>query len=278
MTIAVGFRCVDGVVLAADSQYTEGLAKLYGQKIFPIPSNSYYALTIAGSGAVPSLKGIVGQIEEKLQQQIGAKSTSFSALKSIVEEVLRTYYPKHIDSAPKAKRDDLEVQLLVAAWVAGHGTRLFETYRTFVTEVAQHRSIGAGSLLVEFLRKTLLPPSGRPSVEVAKPLAAYMVWAAREFVQFCGGRTFVRALLNNGTDRRVWSEEIREAEEYFQDFFNNLAYLRRLLDTAVAPGDVDIGPYSELLKDKLVEFKQKQKTYIDRQDQNRIGFHPKQPA
>lgn len=278
MTIAVGFRCVDGVVLAADSLYTEGIAKLYGQKIFPIPSNGFYALTIAGSGGVPSLKGIVQQIEAGLQKNIGPRAATTSDLRAVVGAALAAYYPKYIDSAPKAKRDDLEAQLLIATWTAKEGSRLFETLRLGVTEVPHHRSIGVGSWLVEYLRDMFFPPSDRPSVDAAKTLAAYMVWAAKNYIQYCGGRTFVRILLNDGTDRRVWAEEIRDAEKHFQTFFKDLAYVRRLLSTAVAPEDVDMGPYAEILKNQLVEFKQGQKKYLDQQARNRAETHrPTQP-
>jgi hypothetical protein len=277
MTIAVGFRCVDGVVLAADSQYTEGIAKLYGQKIFPIQSNGYYALTIAGSGGVPSLKGIVDHIKNSLKMQIGANRVTIKDLASVIEDVLRAYYPKYIDSVPKAKRADCVVQLLAAIWVAGRGTRLFETYRTFVTEVSEHRSLGVGSWLVEYLRDMFFPPGHRPTVEVAKPLAAYMVWAAKEYIEACGGRTFVRALLNDGTDRRVWSEEIRDAEGYFQSFFRDLVGIRRFLDSSFDPANIDMISFSNILKDQLVEFRQKQKKYLDQQAQNRAECHPAQP-
>jgi 20S proteasome alpha/beta subunit len=145
MTIAVGFKCVDGIVLAADSLYTEGDAKLYGQKIFPIPSNGRYALTIAGAGGVPSLKGIVREIEKRLESRIGRSAKDFSRLRSIVEGALGSYYPKHIDSAPLAAQNDLGVQLLIAMWVSGSGTRLFESSRTAVFEVEEHRCVGIGS-------------------------------------------------------------------------------------------------------------------------------------
>src|SRR5438445_13742032 len=110
MTIAVGFKCVDGVVVGADSLYTEGIAKLYGQKIFSIPSNGHYALTIAGAGGVPSIKGVVREITKRLRDKIGPNSSNVSRIRSVVESSLGAYYPKHIDSAPKDKQDDLGIQ------------------------------------------------------------------------------------------------------------------------------------------------------------------------
>jgi len=173
MTIAVGFRCSDGVVLAADSLYTEGVAKLYGQKIFPIASNGRYALTIAGSGGVPSLKGIVREVKKSLRS--GLSLSDFSDIQDVVESVLCAYYPKHIDSAPKNKRDDLAVQLLVAMWVSGRGTRLLQTYRTDGFEVEGHGCIGMGSYIASYLNDVFFPAGSTPSVRRAEPLAAYIV-------------------------------------------------------------------------------------------------------
>jgi len=225
MTIAVGFKCVDGVVLAADSLYTEGTAKLYGQKIFPIDSNGHYALTIAGAGGVPSMKGIVREIKKRLDR-IGPKPADVSRIQSVIESALCAYYPKHIDSAPTDTQGDLGVQLLVGIWTSGDGARLFETCRTSAFEIDDHRCIGLGSHLAQYLNDVFFPPGSPPSVRLAESLAAYIVKQSKRYMQYCGGRTFVRALLDDGTDERVRSEEIRDSEEYFEDFFKSLGRMR----------------------------------------------------
>lgn len=271
MTIAVGFRCVDGVVLAADSLYTEGVAKLYGQKIFPIASNGRYAVTIAGAGGVPSLKGIVREIEKRLSKGIGSKATDFPRIRSIVEGALGFYYPKHIDSAPMDKQEDLGVQLLVGMWVSGNGTRLFETCRTSAFEIDDHRCVGIGSHLVEYLKDVFFPPGTRPSVRMAEPLAAYIVGQAKRYVQFCGGRTFVRALLDDGTDERVWSDEIRDSKEYYEEFFTSLGQIRGLFEVAPSPQNIDLAPFAEILKQRIIEFRAKQQGYRDKQEAIRLA-------
>jgi hypothetical protein len=276
MTIAVGFRCIDGVVLAADSLYTEGVAKLYGQKSFLVPSNGRYALTIAGSGGVPSLKGIVREIKKRLKGYAGP--AGFAELQDVVESALCAFYPKHIDSAPKGRRGELQVQLLFAIWVSGYGTRLFETFRTDTFEVDDHRCIGVGSYLASYLNDVFFPPGDTPSVRSAQPLAAYIVGRAKHYVQYCGGHTFVRALLNDGTDERVWNEEISDSEEYFAEFFKTLGTLRGLLNRFVDATEIDIAPWAKILKDGLVEFKQKQKRYRDLQAKRRATpSRPTQP-
>lgn len=269
MTIALGFRCTDGVVLAADSQYTEGIAKLNGQKIFPIASNGYYGLTIAGSGGVPSLKGIVREIKKRLKRDVGLNAASFADIQILIENSLCAYYPKHIDSAPKDKQDDLGVQLLIGIWISGAGTQLFETFRTTAFKVDHHRCIGVGSHLAEYLNDVFFPPGGRPSVRLAEPLAAYIVGRSKQYVEFCGGHTFVRALLDDGTDEMVWNQEIRESDKYFQEFFLDLGHIRGLLGDVPTPQNIDMAPFTEVLRNRLIEFRAKQQGHRQKQEEMR---------
>jgi hypothetical protein len=262
MTIAVGFKCVDGVVVAADSLYTEGTAKLYGQKIFPIPSNGRYGLLIAGSGGGPSLKGIVREIKKRLKRCVGPGD--FADIQEILEHALRANCLKHFDAAPKDRLDDLEVQLLIGVWLPGRGTRLFETFRTDALEVADHRCIGCGSSLAAYLNDVFFPPGNRPSVRLAEPLAAYIVGRSKYYVQFCGGHTFVRALLADGTDERVWNEEIRESEEYCESFFRNIALIRGFVGDMQAGVSSDVECLVKSLRDQVLEFCAKQKAHRDK--------------
>ena len=253
MTIAVGFRCVDGVVLAADSLYTDGPAKLYGPKIFPIPSNGLYAMTVAGAGGVPSLKAIVQDIRGRLKRYTGPPD--FAGLQRLIEAALCAYYPKHIDSAPRDKQDDLSVSLLIAIWTVSEGARLFESCRTTVFEVTEHRCIGVGSYLAAYLDDVFCPNSVWPNVVLGEALASYIVGRSRKFVQFCGGRTFVRALLDDGTDERVWAEEIREAERYFDGFFTDTGQTLKMLAAMPNPEDIDMSPFAESLKRRMIQLR-----------------------
>jgi 20S proteasome alpha/beta subunit len=255
MTVAVGFRCVDGVVLAADQQYSEGAAKLYGYKIYLIRNEGHYALTIAGSGGVPSIKGAVREIRKSLAREVGETNTDADTVGDLVERTLRAYYATHIDCAPPKAREDLDFQLLIAVWTAGHGSRLFQTWRSQWYEVESpfHRCIGAGAYLTDCLTE-MLAPTSLMSVEAAKPLAAFIVGRAKKFVQYCGGQTFVRALLGDGTDDRVWQDEIIDSNLYFEGFFRTVGGMRDLLGTAHSPENVDTGSVAARLKEQFVTF------------------------
>jgi hypothetical protein len=263
MTIAIGFKCINGVVLAADSQYSDGTAKVNGPKTFHIPSNGHYCLSVAGSGGVLSLKGIVREIGDRLEKDIGANPASPSDLRASVEDSLRAYYPKHIDSAPKKIRDALEIQLLVAIWEPKRGARLFETCRTNIVEVDGHRCVGVGLYLVEYLKDLFFVPGIRPSVEVAKPLAAYMVAMARRHVEHCGGATQVRALLDDGTDDTVWRHEAQAYEKYYRDFFKSLAHVFGYLGAMPLAVNIDIEPNLRVLAESLRNLKKQQQVFRD---------------
>ena len=71
MTIALGFRCQNGVVIASDSHYTQDISKTRGQKIFIIPTNGYYALTIGGAGGSNQIKWTVTEIQRSLADEVG---------------------------------------------------------------------------------------------------------------------------------------------------------------------------------------------------------------
>ena len=80
MTIALGFKCEDGIALASDSQYSAGLSKTRGQKIFVIPSNGHYALTVAGAGSVANMKRAVELLEGGIRD-IGDRAATTEELR-----------------------------------------------------------------------------------------------------------------------------------------------------------------------------------------------------
>ena len=77
MTIAAGFRCFDGVLLATDSQHTAGQGKFPGQKIWavecgdfvPGPQPNSSVLLIAGAGSDSTIQAVVNALgkDEEIQ-------------------------------------------------------------------------------------------------------------------------------------------------------------------------------------------------------------------
>ncbi len=68
MTIAAGFCCPDGIVLAADTQYTLGyMTRIQGPKIFRLKERENVRVAVAGAGDVAYMQMAVEEIDRKLE-------------------------------------------------------------------------------------------------------------------------------------------------------------------------------------------------------------------
>jgi 20S proteasome alpha/beta subunit len=278
VTIAVGFRCFDGVVIATDSQYTLDIAKGRGQKIFPIPTNGHYALTIGGAGASDQIKWTVAEIERSLAKEIGARRTTSEEIREVIEAVLQRSYAAHVDTAPEDERVWLEYGLLIGIWTAHERTILYKSARTIVTEVAypNHVGLGIGSYLTDFVLAALFDKSWKLYVDEAASVSAYIVTAAKDHVEGCGGDTFVRILDDEGHDVRVGPDEVNNAVEYYKDLFMWTSSMRKFLSRGFNTADLDMVPFANILRDQVVKFRELQDRQRSLSDQ-RIVEHGKKP-
>jgi hypothetical protein len=208
------------------------------------------------------MKAIVRDIRVSLQNSIGQRETSSAEIQQVVEDTLAPFYAKHIDGAPPELRGALEVGFMAGIWTRREGAKLFSVCRTTITEVPYYQCIGAGSYLTEYISEAICP-KGRHSVNQTVALAAYIVWAAKKYVESCGGYTSVRALLDNGEDVRVDNREIGDVEEYMVGLFQFFGSMVGFLGDSFSPGQIDMGPYAEILKKQVVECRDKQAVYRD---------------
>jgi 20S proteasome alpha/beta subunit len=220
MTIAAGFNCADGIVLAVDSQYSAGIAKVSGQKIFPLWQTDRYSVTLAAAGSVGMAKRAVGIFKDLVEQKVGAGSTTLAELQGFLEDALCAVYAKHIYPAPPNERSVLDFWLLMAAWTPD-GRTLYRTDITAVNPVQGSSCIGIGSYLGDYLMALLCHHSPLEYVEDVKPIAAYIIKSAKDFVEDCGLTTFIRVLTDRGIDERVSHDEIGDAEECFDSMFRS---------------------------------------------------------
>ena len=135
MTIALGFKCSNGVVIATDSQYSLDISKTRGQKIFPIPTNGHYAVTIGGAGSSNMIKSTVTSIERSLAERVGTRPTTSLEILGIIEEVLQRSFAEHVDPAPADERRWLDYSLLIGIWTPKERSLLFNTQRDVIVAV-----------------------------------------------------------------------------------------------------------------------------------------------
>jgi 20S proteasome alpha/beta subunit len=257
MTIAAGFRCTDGIVLAVDSQYGGGVSKTQGQKIFPIHHGHAYGLTLAGAGHVGLIKRSVQKLVDALKQRIGENQTSLAELQDVMEDVLCEVHNKHVYPAPLDERAVIDFWFLMAAWTPIEGLQLFRTDITSVTKIHDiGTSIGIGSYLGEYLVDLLCAPG--MDIEDAKPIAAYIIKAAKDYVTDCGQATFMRVLRSDGTDERIMQDEILNAEVYFEELFGSMRHMLGYLNIGARPAAALETSIGALFVEAIKEFREKQ--------------------
>lgn len=203
MTIAVGFRCTDGLVLAADRQVTcEDLLKLYRRKIGVVDVPHEKVLVIVGAGDTDYFGYLYTEIADNFQGK------SLHDIRGLLQEITEDTYKKHIH--PYHEQPESVLAAIVGVSVKGEGTALFRIHKSIVIDAEPITAIGSGSILATYLAdrffyKTL-------SVEEAKFLAATIGQKVGAYDPYCGSDADVCIIGNNGEHKFVDSSEIGEMQ------------------------------------------------------------------
>jgi 20S proteasome alpha/beta subunit len=126
MTIAVGFRCVDGVVVCTDSEHTAGQAKHYAPKIFQAVADNA-RLYIAGAGN----DVYIGGVSKEIASDVKGKSMDFDSIESLAQKRVMEVYDSHIAPARKAGDPGApSMALLLAVQIKELEARLYRIEET----------------------------------------------------------------------------------------------------------------------------------------------------
>jgi len=219
MTVALGFRCEDGIVLCADTQITkEGALKYYQKKTFLVEGSDRWSVGFTYSGNPDVMDLVIEKMrerflpdgievyDEKGERNIYLEPT-IGVVREIVEEVLIQVSKKH-----KKEMDSLE--MLCAVSIAGKALEMFRTKRTLVAE-AQWECLGIGdSPLIRYLAEVFNWP--HMSTKQALLLAVYMVQQAKKYVDGCGGDTDAIIFDRKGSGEKITRERIKYFEQYLE--------------------------------------------------------------
>jgi len=206
VTIAIGFKCSDGVVLAADTQITwQDSHKYYERKLRPHfdETRTWNAtFTFAGDPALWK------SFNEKFRDAMALTQTvpvTASRIRDVIETVLQLFDVLH--------RDPMNLNLLCAVSVPGDTYQLYKTQGHTIHEVHGYEYVGCGdSSILRFLGPLLTAP---PPVSLmdqhgyivrqAVTIATYLVMKAKTYVDGCGGDTDVWAMRPDGAFA-VWDQ------------------------------------------------------------------------
>jgi hypothetical protein len=178
VTIGVGFRCDDEIVICADNQITWPQShKYYECKIYPHRTDDW-TLVNTFSGDPELVKAFNERFGEAMPH--APKPHTARQVRSVIESVL-------------SQMDDVaDLYMLCAVVIPQAEMRLYRTSGKIVREVDTYDYIGVGDTsLLRYLGSLLtesVVPSGYGS-EYAYQLGCYFVLKAKVFIEGCGGDT-----------------------------------------------------------------------------------------
>jgi hypothetical protein len=237
MTAIAAFNCIDGVVLAADSEETYNTDdKIYTHKLFPfVRPTSRICIAGAGNGY------LIDYAKEKIIAAIDAGLKTANDTEISLIDILNGLYTKEFKQFPVASPSELAIQLLVAVqfvskldasvWME---PALFQCQSNLVTRVKQNESriFGIGELLTElgahFAEWGL-------TAALAHWASIYLIHDAKRRFGGVGGRTHTFRLMMDGTYVDGPRLDVVRAEQVLE----NLAKIQLLLTLSLSPAVTD---------------------------------------
>lgn len=198
MTIAAGFRCVDGVVLCTDSEYSGGQyqAKSPGPKIFPVhPLNG--RAYIAGSGDTSYLSSIAAEIIEK----IGEKRVRAERVKAVVGAAVRDIFKRDIIPLRKSGDPNPPTVDILLAMQVGEPAKLYRVKETGRISPANTNPVCSGMESGEAAIKaiaSILFQDGITSIYTMPAIAMHLIISTGDHAMYCGGAPQVVGVSDQG--------------------------------------------------------------------------------
>ncbi len=209
MTIAAGYKCLDGIVICADSEVSSDFDKYEESKIFTMTSVTAPTVVFAGAGWMEFIKMAVSKI--KMTAQFAANANE---IEEIVERVIMQVHRQHIRYYPSASKPYFS---LLVGIKDGGDLRLLQTSGTSIRPVTHSAFIGVGENLANYLSRGLTPE--REPVERAALLAVQILEQVKTSVPGCGGRfSEVMILPEQGRMRNIPPSKLLDVEYRGRDF------------------------------------------------------------
>jgi|GEM_PF-1046479 len=268
MTIAAGFICADGIILAADTQYTVGSTKTNGDKIYDVIGDGDYRLILAGAGDVPYIR----MTADKLISNLVSKTLhSVSDLVGVIGSTVEWVHKKHIFPHPPDQYGNKpQVQLLVAIH-SPEGMKLLASNSTAVFNVIDHQVLGSGVEIASYVLDRLKGQGyDIPTIEI---LATYVIAVAKRYDNYCGGDTRLVTLHRDGRIER----NTPAITETWLSIFEETVDMIMIPSANLAEDDNGIPPLVDFLKDTIIKWRSDRREQIARAEEAKKRAAEKAP-
>lgn len=205
MTIALGFRCINGLVLCADSLEEDGVTKRYVDKLWTYEVQDNWGIAIASAGEADLADSFTDGLKDVFGNSDFNEVKLLSKLKTALRSVRRLY-------------PDSQFGFLAA--VFGVPTLYSKLFRVLdqsshLGPVRQYQALGIGGYLATFLASQLFSTS--MCVEEGVRLGAFILARVKERTSGCGGPTSIISYGGSEggstTSFRLWRQEEIESIE-----------------------------------------------------------------
>jgi 20S proteasome alpha/beta subunit len=243
MTIAAGFLARDGLLLCADTLWTDGLTKEYREKIFSW-TGKYAFVSFAVAGHSDHAAAVVDECKGSLRSAPGARLSIRNVL-DIIRPIVKDAFSNYIYSRPYEEWHGARFELLVGVATAHEGPSLFAIRDMVPTAISGFECIGGGRPLA----RQVIGPSyhNNMTVDEIAVLGILALAATKQIVDGVGGQSqFVT--LRKGFVSGVVPHDVNKSEPLTLDYQRRATNL--LLD--VADPKLNDGD----LREKIVKFGQ----------------------
>jgi ATP-dependent protease HslVU (ClpYQ) peptidase subunit len=210
MTIAIGMRAQNGLVVAADTEESTGdyMKGVSGKMAAFFTHDNGWAESciIAGAGDSGYVHALMEELGETYQaadplMHIYHLGKNTPSLQAEFRDCIKRFYKEHIipfAGYPERKRPDVEMLIACQRKTIMH---IFTSEKTVVNYASAYKAIGYGSTFAELFLGKLW---GNMPIEQAEILAAYIVFLVKESVESCGKFTTLSTIrgakVENGPD------------------------------------------------------------------------------
>jgi Proteasome subunit len=219
VSIAVGLKSRDGVIIGADSEAVDGTAKFKTSKVFTIVTKGA-RLVCATAGHPAHIHKVAGIIKAELKKLPGGKHTDRweDPVRQCIDYAVSEVYQRFIFGHPGSDTGQgPAAQFVIGFWSQSLGTAsLLSNEDDVVDELNDFAVAGMGSSFARCIGGNLFRPDMSPAEAIR--LAVHMLHLTKNNVIHCGMQSQLWVLTNHGKLTAVSVSELSRCEGYSDRF------------------------------------------------------------
>jgi hypothetical protein len=202
VTVALGYRCSDGLVLCADSEWTHGQSyKTHGTKVAHVQDQAqgfYFAM--AGTGSYLFMQKVFDEYADDVQ---GRPPQTVADARARFDRKLKQIYVSEIFSIPHWESLDMDAQFLLGIR-AGGSLAFLSTDTHIVGDAPDSECIGSGGEAASLVTKMMFRPMTRYEAAL---VAVYVLWLVKSTSVGVGGASSIVML--DANENGLWEKTLR---------------------------------------------------------------------